>query len=68
MAKKGTIPSPCVNRCAQHPRFPWCGTCRRTPDEIRRWAQLDDPARRKALERGAMRRRQEEAAATREGP
>jgi predicted Fe-S protein YdhL (DUF1289 family) len=68
MPKKGTIPSPCVSRCAQHPAFPWCATCRRTPDEIRRWEQLDDPARRKALERGAMRRRQEEAAEARERP
>jgi predicted Fe-S protein YdhL (DUF1289 family) len=62
--KKGKIPSPCVKRCAQHERFPWCGTCRRTADEIRRWESLDDPARRKVLERAAMRQRQEAQQAT----
>ena len=61
MAKKGTIPSPCVNRCDQHERFPWCATCRRTADEIRKWEQMDDPLRRKTLERCRLRVRQEAA-------
>lgn len=59
MAGKGTIPSPCVNRCDQHERFPWCATCRRTAVEIRDWPRMDDPARRKTLERCRGRVRQE---------
>ena len=59
--KKGTIPSPCVNRCDQHETFPWCATCRRTAAEIRTWEQLDDPARRKTLERCRGRVREEAA-------
>lgn len=61
MAKNGTIPSPCVNRCDQHERFPWCATCRRTASEIRDWERLDDPARRKTLERCRSRVRTEAA-------
>lgn len=61
-SRKGTIPSPCVNRCDQHPAFPWCATCRRTAAEIRTWDQQDDPARRKTLERCRQRVRQEAAA------
>ena len=62
MPPKPTIPSPCINRCDRHAHFAWCAGCGRTADEIRRWNALDDPARRKVLERCRQRRLQEQRA------
>jgi predicted Fe-S protein YdhL (DUF1289 family) len=42
----GTVPSPCISVCRIDPATGCCAGCRRTIDEIARWASLDDAAKR----------------------
>jgi hypothetical protein len=55
-AAEPAVASPCVNICRMHPATGWCEGCLRTIDEIARWGQLDDPARRGVLRQLAQRR------------
>lgn len=43
------VASPCVNVCRMDPQTGFCEGCLRTIDEIARWSQFDDDARRRVL-------------------
>jgi uncharacterized protein len=44
------VVSPCIGICTIEVRSPYCIGCKRTIDEIGRWAIMDDAERRRVLD------------------
>jgi predicted Fe-S protein YdhL (DUF1289 family) len=57
-----SVPSPCNQVCRIDVDAGYCAGCRRTLDEICRWAAMTDDERRATLARIAERARREAAA------
>ena len=56
MSSPAPVPSPCISVCRMNEQTGWCEGCRRSLDEIARWATTDDADRRAILEHIAQRK------------
>ncbi len=56
-----SVPSPCISVCRMSEKTGLCEGCRRSLEEIARWANTDDADRRAILARIEQRKKQESA-------